>query len=101
MQLLQIAALLPAKKMAESSLLNESLESNSIGLNKERVNMRKQPVRLACTLILLSSLSCGIGFSAEKQKLNVLFIFSDDLRTELGCYPPSPAKTPHIDALDG
>jgi arylsulfatase A-like enzyme len=46
-----------------------------------------------CFLVL------GVGRAAEPQKLNVLLIISDDLRTELGCYPPSSAKTPHIDTL--
>lgn len=35
----------------------------------------------------------------EPAKYNVLFIISDDLRTELGCYGSKLAKTPNIDAL--
>lgn len=34
-----------------------------------------------------------------KQRLNVLFIVSDDLRPELGCYGNSIIKTPNIDRL--
>src|SRR5262245_44393950 len=33
------------------------------------------------------------------EKLNVLFLMSDDLRPELGCYGNSQVKTPNIDAL--
>jgi arylsulfatase A-like enzyme len=36
---------------------------------------------------------------AKPRKLNVLFIISDDLRTEIGSYGSPLAKTPHIDAL--
>lgn len=36
---------------------------------------------------------------ADEKKYNVLFIISDDLRTELGCYGSKLAKTPNIDAL--
>jgi hypothetical protein len=37
--------------------------------------------------------------AAEQQKLNVLFIMSDDLRPERGCYGHPQVKTPNIDAL--
>ena len=36
---------------------------------------------------------------APKPKYNVLFIISDDLRPELGCYGNSIIKTPNIDGL--
>lgn len=36
---------------------------------------------------------------AESQRLNVLFIIVDDLRTTLGCYGDTDARTPQMDAL--
>jgi len=46
---------------------------------------------------LLFALLTLPAFAAPK--FNVLFIISDDLRTELGCYGSPLAKTPNIDAL--
>jgi arylsulfatase A-like enzyme len=37
--------------------------------------------------------------AAAKPKYNVLFIISDDLRPELGCYGNSMIKTPNVDGL--
>jgi N-sulfoglucosamine sulfohydrolase len=37
--------------------------------------------------------------AAEKQRLNVLFITSDDLGIQLSCYGDKAIKTPHLDAL--
>lgn len=49
-------------------------------------------IPLVCS-ILLSAVTSAAG------KMNVLLIISDDMRTELGCYASSLAKTPNIDKL--
>jgi len=60
------------------------------------------------TLIVLAIVSL-VGFSLgtlaaeptleKSQRLNVLFIVSDDLRPELGCYGNAHIKSPNIDRL--
>jgi iduronate 2-sulfatase len=47
--------------------------------------------------ILLGLFFAAIAGAAEK--MNVLLIISDDMRTELGCYASSLAKTPNLDKL--
>ncbi len=55
--------------------------------------------------ILLIALLIAGGFASHvlsaraTEKMNVLFIISDDMRTELGCYDSKHAQTPHIDKL--
>lgn len=44
-------------------------------------------------------LTSAAASAADTNKFNVLFIISDDLRTELGCYGSKLAKTPNIDTL--
>jgi arylsulfatase A-like enzyme len=41
----------------------------------------------------------GFAFAGETDKLNVLFLMSDDLRPELRCYGHPQVRTPNIDAL--
>ena len=51
---------------------------------------------------LLSSLCalCALcGESRAAEKLNVLFLMSDDMRPDLGCYGNPLVKSPTIDAL--
>jgi len=52
---------------------------------------------LPAALTISALLAPPLIFSAEK--MNVLLIISDDMRTELGCYASSLAKTPNIDKL--
>jgi arylsulfatase A-like enzyme len=37
--------------------------------------------------------------AARRERLNVLFLMSDDLRPELGCYGSALARTPNLDGL--
>ncbi|WP_425400108.1 sulfatase [Aeoliella sp.] len=49
---------------------------------------------------LLAALLLSIpGSLAANERMNVLFIISDDLRTEMGCYGSKLAHTPNLDAL--
>jgi arylsulfatase A-like enzyme len=51
--------------------------------------------RLSALVVVL--LACGVTAAADR--MNVLFIISDDMRAELGCYGSKLAKTPNIDRL--
>ena len=56
-------------------------------------------IQRTLVLILLGLVLNLPSFAADTNKMNVLFIISDDLRTELGCYGSKLAKTPNIDRL--
>lgn len=49
-----------------------------------------------CALVFLCAAALA---AAADSRPNVLFIFSDDMRPELGCYGTLGIKTPHLDAL--
>jgi iduronate 2-sulfatase len=50
-------------------------------------------------LALLIPTANNSSAAAPKPKYNVLFLISDDLRPELGCYGNSIIKTPNVDSL--
>ena len=67
-------------------------------------SIAKLALPLSLAGLLISSLFFGVANSSSasatrKQKYNVLFIISDDLRPELGCYGNTIIKTPHIDSI--
>ncbi|RYD32131.1 MAG: DUF4976 domain-containing protein [Verrucomicrobiaceae bacterium] len=53
--------------------------------------MRRPLILLASALLLVQARAA--------EKMNVLLIISDDMRTELGCYASTLAKTPNLDKL--
>ena len=56
------------------------------------------PPRLALPFLSLSA--AKVSPAPQSCKPNVLFIMSDDMRVELGCYASMfNAKTPNLDAL--
>src|SRR2546427_173278 len=70
--------------------------------------MERSLVKVALPLSLLGLLFCSLLFApanttsvsaTQRPKYNVLFIISDDLRPELGCYGNPIIKTPNIDSL--
>lgn len=48
---------------------------------------------------LLIALCWCTGLKAQQSKPNVLFIFVDDLRPDLGCYGNTTVKSPYLDSL--
>jgi iduronate 2-sulfatase len=48
---------------------------------------------------LAASLLLAVCSPRAAEKLNVLLIVADDLRTTIGCYGDAAAKTPHLDRL--
>lgn len=45
------------------------------------------------------AVACSTSSAAATNQLNVLFLISDDCRTELSCYASQLAKTPNLDKL--
>ena len=50
---------------------------------------------------LLLTTGCLLASVASAARPNVLFIASDDMRPQLGCYGDKFAKTPNVDNLAG
>ncbi len=57
--------------------------------------MNRNPVSVAACILLWV---CG-AITAATGRPNILFLFIDDLRPELGCYGSPQVKSPHIDRL--
>src|SRR5262249_4443966 len=67
-------------------------------------SLKKLVVPLAVLMLALCALSTPTGdrstaASPPKPIYNVLFLISDDLRPELGCYGNLIIKTPNVDSL--
>src|SRR5262245_33082837 len=56
-------------------------------------------MRRYINVTLIASLVLAGSTTAEPKKLNLLFIASDDMRPELGCYGHPTVQSPNIDAL--
>src|SRR5947207_9096585 len=53
-----------------------------------------------CIGLLLSVVWAGAAFAADpKRPMNVLFLISDDLNTDLACYGNKQVKSPNIDRI--
>src|SRR5262245_8255145 len=63
------------------------------------MKFRFTPIGLLQGAVVLAPLLHPLTTPAATKPMNVLFVASDDLRTELGCYGAPGIKTPHIDGL--
>jgi iduronate 2-sulfatase len=54
---------------------------------------------ISCLSVVLAIVAMTTSASAQTQKLNVLYIVSDDLNNSLSCYGHSTVKSPRIDEL--
>ena len=59
----------------------------------------KSSTKIDMKLKTLCILLFGLCPLLAKERMNVLLVISDDLRTEVGCYASELAKTPNIDKL--
>lgn len=57
------------------------------------------PKPLLMLVICLAMLPATLVSITAEERMNVLFIASDDMRPELGCYGASQVHSPHLDRL--
>jgi arylsulfatase A-like enzyme len=50
-------------------------------------------------LVIAAGLACSPAWAEDGRKTNVLFLVSDDLNCDLGCYGHPQVQSPHIDKL--
>ena len=74
-------------------------------MNKTIVALKWQPLQSRCrwqilfASVMLLLLHAYAATAATPKKLNVLFIISDDMNNDLGCYGHPIVKSPHLDRL--
>lgn len=63
------------------------------------VRKHQFPIYLTCLVALAVFTSLYPGEREKSKRPNVLFIFVDDLRPDLGCYGNSEVVSPHLDSF--
>lgn len=66
-------------------------------MNPRRFKLQTVFGVLAC--LWFTQAASNDAIAQESERMNVLFIISDDLRNEMGCYGSEMAKTPNLDEL--
>ena len=88
-----------AAEGAVTEVVHEATKTGRQGDMETRRARRSTLLHVSLSPCLLVFVCTGVSFAADAGKYNVLFIISDDLRTELGCYGSKLAQTPNLDAL--
>ena len=63
--------------------------------------MRNRFIKISTLLLLLFVVLPFVNAKAERNQPNILFIFIDDLNTQLNCYGNKTVHSPNIDKLAG